>query len=359
MPTTPDCIASTRRLAARRKRAECRRKGSAATGVPSSYLIGAWSGLTVPRLMKIPREHSLALDWGAVLTLAETFVTLNLGGAAIWNRANSDPIAFIRSCLRSWIAEHGGAMIRRRFALNVTLSSSLILAEQSEEFNGRLYFMIDPNSAGYVVLGPTLDLLAEVDRRLPATFLKLFSSLEKWIRVYDYRDAERVAEIYREWTAEEENPEEYEFADVARCIPAAVKEDSLDREALTQLFDRDLTSPVRELVRLVLELDSRSRRATRPVLTDEERREFADANAPLPALLAVFAENDAVEACFDEEGQTALESLPEPNLVIPMDSRKSTCVRTAFRTLGVACDVLATAVKLIDVMPGNSKWVST
>ena len=52
-----------------------------------------------------------------------------------------------------------------------------------------------------------------------------------------------------------------------------------------------------------------------------------------------------------------LEVTPEPNLIIPFDPTDVDNVRVAFRVLGVACDAIAAASKLIDLMPGNDEWV--
>ena len=74
-------------------------------------------------------------------------------------------------------------------------------------------------------------------------------------------------------------------------------------------------------------------------------------------LLAFFAEADAIEACFTEEADGMLEVTPEPNLIIPFDPTHTGSVRDAFQVLGVACETIAVASRLIDLMPGNDKWV--
>jgi hypothetical protein len=48
--------------------------------------------------------------------------------------------------------------------------------------------------------------------------------------------------------------------------------------------------------------------------------QFADSNPPLPSVLVVFAENDSVEAQFDDESQNMMECTPEPNLIIPLNA---------------------------------------
>jgi hypothetical protein len=82
-----------------------------------------------------------------------------------------------------------------------------------------------------------------------------------------------------------------------------------------------------------------------------------DSNPPLPCLLAAFSSGDAVVGCFEDEAQTAMEVTPQPNLVIPFQHSDPTSVRQGFRTLGVACDTLAAASRLIDLMPGNEEGV--
>ena len=84
-----------------------------------------------------------------------------------------------------------------------------------------------------------------------------------------------------------------------------------------------------------------------------------DSNPPLPCLLAAFSQSDAVVGCFDEEGQTAMEATPQPNLIIPLKLSEPLTVRKAFRTLGIACEMLAAASRLIDLMPGNDDGVIT
>ena len=82
-----------------------------------------------------------------------------------------------------------------------------------------------------------------------------------------------------------------------------------------------------------------------------------DSNPPLPSLLAAFSSGDAVVGCFDDEAQTAMETTPQPNLIIPLQLSNPASVRRSFSILGVACRALAAASRLIDLMPGNDDGV--
>jgi hypothetical protein len=52
-----------------------------------------------------------------------------------------------------------------------------------------------------------------------------------------------------------------------------------------------------------------------------------------------------------------LEVTPEPNLIIPFDPTHIMGVRDAFHVLGVACQTIAAASRLVDLMPGNDQWI--
>jgi hypothetical protein len=116
---------------------------------------------------------------------------------------------------------------------------------------------------------------------------------------------------------------------------------------------------VRVLVSSLLELRSISQQAKRPEFTEDMGEQLVDSNPPLPCLLAAFSSGDAVVGCFDDEAQAAMETTPHPNLIIPLQLSEPSSVRQGFRTLAVACETLAAASRLIDLMPGNDDGVIT
>jgi len=52
-----------------------------------------------------------------------------------------------------------------------------------------------------------------------------------------------------------------------------------------------------------------------------------------------------------------METTPHPNLIIPLHLAEPSSVCLGFRTLGVVCETLAAASRLIDLMPGNEDGV--
>jgi hypothetical protein len=325
----------------------------------SNQLMAPGGGLLLPRLDGIPLFHRLVADDSRAVVLAESLVELGIAIPEDWKRAECDPTSFIRITLERWIDAHGGAAIRRRFVLGATLGSSACAwADEDEADPQRLFLTIEPSEAGCIVFGPTMTLLESCHPNLPATFFHLLvGALNRWIRVYDYRDAEERAETLQEWIAQEPDAEQYELPDVAKSIPPCMRLTALDEGELAHARDRIDDPRASKLVEAALALDHLSTQAERPELGEDIGQLLSDCNPPLPSALAVFAESDAIAACFDDEAQAMMELTPEPNLIIPFDPGIPGNVRDAFHAFGVACETIAAASRLVDLMPGNDGWV--
>jgi hypothetical protein len=308
-------------------------------------------------LEKVPTEQRFSADDHEVITLAEILVKADIAAGADWEKSGRDATKYLLLTLQRWIRDHGGEAIQRRFDLDLALSDRLVDYSDERGPEGTLYLIVDPESAAFVLLNPTMELLGSVHPRLPATFLRHFvGSLNRWVRVYDYHDAEERVDMLREWYGDEENPEQYEVPDIEGCTPTCLKERPLGLRGLKELSHKIRNQQVKVLVRGLLELSWVSKQAKRPEFTEDMGEQLMDSNPPLPCLLAAFSSGDAVVGCFDDEAQTAMEVTPQPNL-IPLRLSDPTSVRQGFRTLSVVCDTLAAASRLIDLMPGNDDGV--
>jgi hypothetical protein len=327
----------------------------------TSQLMPPGTGLLLPRLDGIPLIHRLVADDRLAVMLAEALVDLDIAVAGDWNKAGNDPTSYVRLTLDRWIRTQGGPAIRRRFLLSALISNTPSdWAEPDHSQPNRLFLIVEPSEAtcGCVNFGPTLQSLESVHPQLPATFFHLFvGALNAWLRVYDFRDAEDRVEMLREWAAQEPNADEYEIPDVEGSIPPCMKQEPLDDAGLTRLKEQITDQLALKLIDGVIALDHVSAQAKHPELDDNIRERLSDCNPPLPCLLALFADADAISACFDEEAQGMLEVEPEPNIIIPFDPTDSQSVRQAFHAFGVACQTIAAASKLIDLMPGNDQWI--
>jgi hypothetical protein len=318
--------------------------------------------LLLPRITAVPLIHRLIADDCLAVMLAKSLVELDIAVPGDWKRADCDPTSFIRITLERWIKAHGDSATRRRFLLVATIGDTPCeWTDRDETKPNQLFLIVEPSEAscGCVTFGPTLELLEKVHPQLPATFFNLFvGALNRWIRIYDHRDAEDRAEMLREWATQEADADQYEIPDVQASIPQCMRQTALDEAELAHLEDSISDRPATRLLKAVLSLERLSAQAKRPELGDDVSQQLSDCNPPLPCLLALFAEADSVAAAFDEEAQGMLEVTPEPNLIIPFDPTDTESVREAFRVFGVACETIAAASRLIDLMPGNDKWVN-
>jgi hypothetical protein len=177
-----------------------------------------------------------------------------------------------------------------------------------------------------------------------------------WVRTYDYRDAEDRVQMMREWAEGEE--EQYEITDVAASMPTCMKQKLLSLRSLRRMAAQARGEACKALIAATLDLERTSASVRRPEFTDDMREQLMDTNSPLPAALVVFAENDSIEAQFEDESQSWGEAASEPNLILPLSAFDRKSIRSAFHTLAVVCRTLAAASRLIDLMPGNEKWVT-
>jgi hypothetical protein len=316
--------------------------------------------VALPSLVNAPTEQRFSADDREVIALAEILVKSDIAIVEDWKESGRDATKYLSLTLQRWIREHGGTAIDRRFDLYLVLSDRLIDYSDERGPDGTLYLIVDPESAAFVLLNPTIELLAKIHPRLPATFFTHFvGSLNRWVRVYDYHDAEERVDMLREWYEGEENAEQYEVPDIAACTPKCLREPPLSLSDLRNLGQKVRNQQVEALIAGLFHLCSLSAKATRPAFTEGMGEQLMDSNPPLPCLLTAFSPSDAVVACFDDEAESAMEVTPQPNVIVPLNLCDPASIRRGFRTIGVVCNSLAAASRLIDLMPGNEDGVIT
>jgi len=325
----------------------------------STSLMATGSGLVIPRLDGAPVEQQLWQGEATAARLLRTLIEANVADPGDWVAAKRNPFEFLKQALDRWLSQHGDAVIWEQFFLDVLLSTSLdryIAGDGKSGDASKVFLALEPDSAGYVILGPTLRLLEGIHPRLPATFLHLFlGALNRWVRVYDYRDAFDWIERLRDWYESDPDGEAVELPDIDRSLPKSVKRRPLGRRTLGTLLPAIKNAAARQVMELAVELDRAASQSARPDVDEEVRELLIDCGEPVPALLAVFERTDAIEGCFDEECQGMLELTPEPNLIISFNGETDEGVRGAFAILSVACQTLSCASRLMKIMPGNER----
>jgi len=318
-------------------------------------LIASGCHWSIPSLRGIPTEYQFIGGLDAAARLGRTFLASGVAAADSWFQAGRDPFRFLEQTLKDWIEAHGSQDIDSDLFLRLGLVSDLDPHGQGggEQGGNEMYLVLEPDSAGYVVLGPTLRLLETVHPRLPTTFFDLFThALNRWVRVYDYRDAADRVQQLQEWYASDPESENVELPDVDGATPKCLhgKWNPLKERSVERLLGTVRNLKIRAMLEAVLELSAASRKGARPEIAEPAREQLMDSNPPVPALLSVFEKHDAIEGCFDEEAQGMLECAPEPNLIVPLQSDDAASVRTAFQTLEVAFSVFQQGAHLIKLM---------
>ena len=347
------------------RRAECslasseRKAPLGADRLASTGLMPARCGLAIPRLDGVPSEQQLWQGEQAAARLAHSFVEADIADAHDWAAASHNPFQFLKTALERWLSGHGAEAVRQQFSLDVLLTTSLdryLVADAKSDDVSKLFLTVEPDSAGYVILGPTLRLLESVHPRLPATFLYLLlGALNRWIRVYDYRDALDRVERIRDWYDSDPDCDEVELPDIDGCLPKSVKRKPLSRRTLAAMTVEIKNPLARQLIEQAIELDRVARCRSRPEMDNETSELLIDCGEPVPGLLAVFERSDTIEGCFEEDCQTMLEVTPSPNLILPFGGETSEGVVGAFAILATACQTLSVASRLITIMPGNDR----
>lgn len=317
--------------------------------------MGQASGVILPKLDGVPVEYRFSAEDQRAIKLAQTLAALGLAEPSAWEDAKRSPTGYVHAALKRWLALHGGEQVRQNFVLNATISGSPDLYSGEEGRRERLYLMVDPDSAGYMILGPALEMLEHIHPRLPASFYHLLvGAVQRWMRVHDYRDALERVEMLREWAEGESDQEQYEFPEVEGCVPRAMKLKPLSLKRVRHVAGSLKDQSLGQLLQAALNLNRVSRRVRRPEISEETREAFMDSNPPLPALLVSFKRHDAVAGCFDES-QAMMEATPEPNLIVEIDPADQARVRQAFDTLAVLCETMAAASRLATLLPGSNQ----
>lgn len=317
-------------------------------------LIAPGDGCPVPILAGVPGVYRSVEGLDIVAAVAKSLLACGLAKKDSWAETKGDPFQFLERSVQSLLDEHGRADIEREFFLNVGIVSDLdSYGPETGRFNDELYLVLEPESAGYVVLGPTLRALEHLHPNLPVTFFSYFTeALNRWIRVYDYHDAAERAEQLREWYATDPEAESVELPDVEGAMPKCFRgrRRPLAVKTVERIADTVRRRKIGAVLRGVLELRAQSAKCARPLVSEEARERLMDSNPPVPTLVAVFEKHDAIEGCFDEEAQGMLECAPEPNLIVPFRPMNQDSVQQAFETLQVVCQVLRTASNLIGLI---------
>ena len=330
------------------------REGAGRARAP--WLIAPGPSLSVPRLDHVGLRHSSFGSDAAAARFATILIELGIGNPADWSRCGREAAKFLRHTLDRFVERQVEVAIDGAFDLSVTLSTDPHeWCETEDEPDGsQMFLYMEAGSCGFVNLGPALALCEKEHPHLPVTFARLFlCGLGRVFRVYDDRDADQRLSVLEDDYEPEDQEGGATLPDRDKLLPPCMKRRPLGRRALKALMDRlGQSKHVSRLLKAVVELDRISGGVRFPEIPEPIRDAFCDCNPPVPILLAIYHQGDAIEACFDEESQLMLEATPEPWPLIPFDGTDPISTNRAFGCLKAALDTLAAARQVLDLVPG-------
>ena len=293
----------------------------------------------LPVLDGVPTVYSHEFHAELIYDLCAALVREGLGKPATWQECGENAQVFAQRTIMESVGEARWNLLKRNIEYHLTVSD---VAERDGDDalleNGRLALTIECSGAGFLKIGPALDVLEKEAEGLGAAFYwTLTYALYRVMRIYNHDDALQYEERMREYAEEdEENRNQYEFPEVEKALPACIQKTLKCRSRASvgearRLLREHKSGPCGSWIERLRKIELLSRI---PIQTDPGFREDGGYDSiPLPSLVVAFKDHDAIIACFDEEGQYMLEGSSEPTLGVIFAPQKPEDVKRAVRAV--------------------------
>ncbi|MBV8632620.1 MAG: hypothetical protein JOZ83_16960 [Silvibacterium sp.] len=273
---------------------------------------------SLPSLEGQRPAYSHEVNGELLYELCAALVEAAIGTPEMWAECGGDALKFAQCAITHRIGPEVESLIQRNIEYDLEISD--MHSEGETPLTGKLVVSISCGGCGYIKVGPAIAALEREAEGLGAAFYwTLIQALYRTMRIYDLSDAEVYEENLIEYAESdsEENRSEYEFPEVEKAIPACIKRSQKSRSDLWRIEYRRLLARHREgrygsWIRRLRMMERLSHIKTKAQDPSEYSGNYD--GPPLPALLVVFEDHDAISACFDEESQHMLEVSSEPNV---------------------------------------------
>jgi hypothetical protein len=280
------------------------------------------SGQALPTLGAAPTSYNHEVHSELLYELCASLVRCGIGRPSHWKQSGASGNVFAQNAIREAITNERLELLARNLEYHLQVADVIEHYGDDRALEAsELAVLITSGNCGYLEIGTALEALEGEERGLGAAFYWEFtSSLYRVMRLYNHDDAMMREEQLHEWAdqEDEESREQCEFPEVEKALPECIRATLKEGRPRRWLFNRRLLlkhqngklgSWIRRLRRI--------QRLAR--LYPKSGRDLGDGyydSSPLPTLLVVFKQHDAIAACFDEESQYMLESSPEPSLSV-------------------------------------------
>jgi len=271
----------------------------------------------LPSLCGQPVIYSHEVNGEMLFELCAALVRMELGTPELWSECGKDPLTFAQCSIVNRVGNETIALLERNVEYHLEVTD-VVGADSAGLSTGQLAITIHCSGCGFLKIGPALRALEAEEKGLGAAiYWTLLRSLYRVMRIYDHSDAQAYEENLIEYAREDDpaNRDQYEFPEVDKALPECIRgnlkhESEHWRLDYRRLLRRHRNGRYRNWIRHVETIARLARVKTRS-FEPSDYDGYYD-GPPLPALLIVFEEHDAVAACFDEESQHMLEGSAEP-----------------------------------------------
>ena len=274
----------------------------------------------LPSLQGQPAAYSHEARSELLYQFCAALVRAGIGTPEIWADCGGIAVNFAKSAIMNHIGAGNGDLLARNIEYYLQVSD-VAAPDEPLEF-GKLSISISCGGCGYLKIGPALESLESEAKGLGAAFYwTLMQALYRVMRIYDYGDAEQYEERLKEYAEADdgESSGQYEFPEVERALPECIRKTLKDHPNHWRLYNRRMlirhcNGRHKKWIEHVLTIAKVARTASNAQDPSEYGSYYDE--PPLPSLLVVFEDHDAISACFDEESQYMLEGSSEPALCV-------------------------------------------
>ena len=376
MPRSIQCRQSSRALvppAAVRAAPRQRPNSATAWERPEPVrVIGQPIAVTLPNLSGLRPRYCSRTDEQPAAMLAKSMLRVGISRVADWTGSAVD---FVAAGLARYCRVNGLPAVSRVFPeacirlLDEIVERTEYERSQSEIAGpkSKMLLMVDYEQSAMIQIGPTLTYLGSIHEQLPAAFFVVVAdNLWRWMRVYDFRNAQNYARDQLDMLDEEELKESF-YPQLETVRPSCLKK--LPSYGAAVRLVQKLSSQCRgsraaELLRHCLAMHEHGKqyKCAWPYLLRDRLPEIEDylenTDEPGPGSLIVFEEEDLIEACFSEEMQYIGQNYSIGSslmLLINLDQDSASLdknVKATFDYLGAMVRSLASASALIEKIRG-------
>jgi hypothetical protein len=285
-------------------------RSAPATGLS---LLGTGCGESLPDLGGLPATYQIGTNGELLYRLCVALMERKLIDESLWLEAGKIPVVFARNAILKMIEQRAGDHFKDNMqyecVVSDTLSSGYYSGAKVE--NEKLVAIFDLTTAGFVIIGEAIRSLDEQEQFLGAAlYVLLTRTLRRRLRLYDHVAATWYNEQLHDLMEDDDpdNRDQYEFPKVEDCIPPSVKTvEGWPDGQIRRLLRRHLKGPHGTWIEKVLLIERLTRLPDGTVRFEQEYDDL-----PVPSVLIVFRDNDAIHACWDAESAHYNEASNEP-----------------------------------------------